>query len=338
MSLLLFFARVIDMPKILFMGSDAVCLPLLERLKERAAQLCVVSQPDRPHGRGQKLKPNAVSAWALENAVVLHRPEKLTAAFLEQLKEFAPTVTIVMAYGKILKPSYLELAQHGTWNLHASDLPALRGASPIETAIALGLEQTATCLMAMEVGMDTGGVAAKADIEIPSTMHAPKLREVVAQSSAQLVVDNWDALISGELTPKAQDPAAATYCRLINKADSFLDFGASAKANLDRIRAFGSWLGVGFEHKGAKIKVFEAALADDLACESSKPGEILENDGRLVVACAQEALELTKLQRPGGKVLNVRDFLRGYGFELAEVLPRVPFRELTRPQPFARGF
>jgi len=326
------------MTKILFMGSDGVCLPLLQLLKSRADELVVVSQPDRPHGRGQKLRPNAVSAWALENNVVLHRPEKLTVDFLEQLKDFSPTLTLVMAYGKILKQAYLDIAKHGTWNLHASDLPRLRGASPIETAIALGLERTAACLMAMEAGMDTGGVAAKQMIEITPTMTAPQLRELVAHASAEVVEQNWGALVSGAVSVTPQEPTQATYCRLINKADSFLDFEASATANFDRIRAFGEWLGVGFEHNGAKIKLYEAALADEFASSDAQPGTILVAEGRLVVACAQGALEFKRLQRPGGKALEVKDFLRGYGLKVGEVLIGRPLRELERAQPFERGF
>jgi len=318
------------------MGSDAVTLPLLEVLRQRADELLIVSQPDRPHGRGQKLTPNPVSVWALEQGIALERPEKLDADFLARLESFAPNVTLVMAYGKILRQPYLDLAPKGIWNFHVSLLPELRGASPMETAIAAGFERTGVCLMRMRAGMDTGEIAAAQEIAVPSTMTSAQLRQASALAAANLAAEHFAALMAGTMPMVSQNDSKATYCRLFSKADSFLDFTAPAKANVDRIRAFGEWLGVGFEHGGQKIKVFEAAYRPEAT--PAAPGTVLDGGEALSVATTDGILELKSLQRPGGKRLAAKDFLAGYPIRPGEVLEGRPFRELVRSEPFPRGF
>ncbi len=242
------------------MGSDKIALPLLEVLKRRSSALCVVSQPDKPSGRGQKLAPNDISAWAEGEGVKLLRPKKLDDDFIKELKDFLPDIIFVMAYGRLLKTSIIELPRLGTWNLHASLLPQLRGASPIETAIALGDTHTGVCLMKMVLALDAGPVGASLNIPLSPQTTSAALRSLVAQASAQLVDHEWQLLEKGSVQVHPQDESQATYCRPLTKADTLLDPAAPAVELERRIRAFGERLGTGFVFAGEKLKIFSARV------------------------------------------------------------------------------
>ena len=307
--------------KIIFMGSDRIALPLLEFLKSKATELWVVSGKDKPVGRGHEVKPNEISAWTLADKVTLHRPEKLDDAFHTMIQSFAPDLIFVMAYGKLLKQVLIDMPRLGIWNIHASALPELRGASPIETAIAMGYEKTAVDLMKMKMAMDVGPVGASIPIEIPETMTSAQLREQIARVSAELVRKNWDAVASDKLVTVTQDDSKATYCRILCKDDGWLDPNGEAKALVNHIRAFAEWPGAAFIYAGERLKVFEARLVDPTANTTNAPiqtppGTVLEAGERLVVAAGRGNLEVLTLQRAGGKRLGAKEFLQGYPIQV----------------------
>ena len=320
--------------KILFMGSDKIACPLLELLQKKAQQLWIVSQPDRPSGRGQKLTPSEISAWALEKNVPLLRPEKLDAAFLQQLKEFSPDIIFVMAYGRILKNDVLQLPRLGCWNLHASLLPQLRGASPIETAIAQGDEKTGVALMKMALGLDEGPVADVVELPIGLAATSAQLRSEVAAISAQLVEKNWSALATHSCKLTSQDPVGATYCRTLGKDDAWLDPQQPAEVLLRRIRAFAENIGSVIQLGEERLKIFSAQPAD----WRGAPGKVLSSTGKLIFACGTGAVEVLTLQRTGGKRLPVREFLQGFPIGVGALVEGRPHRPLVDKKPFPRNF
>lgn len=322
--------------KTLFMGSDPIALPLLQVLVRRSAELRVVSQPDKPSGRGQKTSPNDISAWALENNIPLLRPSRLDENFMGELKAFSPDIIFVMAYGRLLKQPIIDFPRLGTWNLHASLLPKLRGASPIETAIATGESETGVALMRMVLALDAGPVGAEVKIPLSPQMTAPVLRQLVSHASAQLVDHEWALIEQANLKVTPQNTSAATYCRILTKADTHLDPAAPAAELERRVRAFAERPGVAFIFAGERLKVFSARALDDKA--AAAPGTLLQANERIVISTGQGALELLELQRAGGKRMPARDFLRGYPLQAGQQLHGQLHRPLVAPQPFPRGF
>lgn len=318
----------------IFMGSDAIALPMLEVLADKGSKLCVVSRPDRPAGRGQKMTPNAVSAWALNKNIELLRPQRPDAEFLAQLKKFDPEIIFVMAYGRMLKQELLDLPPLGTWNLHGSLLPQLRGASPVETAIAEGHQHTAVVLMRMVLKLDAGPVGPIMSLKIEKDMTSHQLRLAMAASAAVLIQRNWESLASGSVVTTAQQELAATYCRLLTKEDIWLNPADAAEALVNRVRAFGENIGACLILKGERVKILLACVAEGIGA----PGQVLLADKRLVVATGRGALEILSLQREGGKVLPAAEFLRGHPVAVGEVFVGRPLRPLVSPTPFPRNF
>lgn len=333
--------------KILFLGSDKIALPLLEVLKTKATALAIVSGIDKPTGRGQKLTPNDLSAWALANNVTLHRPQKLDDEFHAAMKAFAPDLIFVMAYGKLLKSALIDLPRLGPWNIHVSQLPALRGASPIETAIAIGEATTSVALMRMALALDAGPVAVDASgrgkITITEETTAHELREKIALVSAEIVEKNWSALAAGTLITLPQDEAQATYCRILRKDDGWLDPSEPAKILVRRVNAFAQWPGAAFIYAGERLKIFAARAIEDPEQKSKtawqgQAGLVLEAGERLIIATGLGKMEILELQRAGGKRLSAKEFLRGYPIKVGERFFGKALRPLMDSKPFPRGF
>jgi len=321
--------------RILFMGSDPIALPLLEFLNSKSERLVVVSGVDKPVGRGQKVIPNEISSWALAHNVELMRPQRLDDAFHQSIEALSPDMIFVMAYGKILKESLINLPRLGTWNLHASALPKLRGASPIETAIAIGLPETAVELMKMALAMDVGPVGASIAVPI-GQKNSAELREEIGRISRTLVEKNWSALAAGDILTVTQDETQATYCRILKKEDGWLDPNEPAEVLCNHVRAFSEWPGSAFIYAGERLKVYAARAISDGS--SRPPGTVLESGERLVVAVGKGSLEILSLQRPGGKRLAAREFLLGYPIPVGEKFFGQPLRPLVDSKPFPRGF
>ena len=328
------------MLRVVFMGSDAIALPMLEWLAGEGARLvqvvAVYTQPDRPAGRGQKVQPNAIKAWALARGLPVFQPEKLAAGELAQLRALQPDLALVMAYGHILRPDFIDAPRLGTLNFHASILPAYRGASPIQTAIANGERETGVSLMRIVPALDAGPVA---DVErVPVAAHdtAAEVEAKLAQACVPLLTRNLPALAAGRLVFREQDAAAATYCRRLEKSDGALDFARPAAELAARINGLMPWPGTGVTINGVAVKL---GLADWLPAESgdAAPGTILGADvDGLRVATGQGILRVRRLQRPGGKMLPAGEFLRGFPLPPGTGLPSVPMPALVSREPFRR--
>lgn len=298
------------MTNIAFMASDAISIGAMDFL--RASNdfnlVCVVSNPDKPRGRGHRLAPNDAAQWAIDNGVELLRPEKSpNSEIVERIKSLGADAAVVMAYGCILRDCVLDNIL--CLNIHASLLPEFRGASPIETAIALGRRETGVSLMRITKRMDEGPVCAVEKLSISPRETSRSLREKICMLSSRLLEKNLAAAIDGQIEFKEQNHSQATYTRKLEKSDLFLDFRMSAIELDRRIRAFG----FGFaEIGGVQYKVGEAFATAEFT-HSDNCGMILSaspSDG-LNISCARGILRVERIQKPCAKMLSAKDFLAG---------------------------
>lgn len=287
-------------PRVLFAGTPEFARASLRALTSGGFKpIAVLTQPDRPAGRGKQLTASPVKTFALDNGIDVLQPATLRdEAVQEELRQLHPDILIVAAYGLILPQPVLDIPTHGCLNVHASLLPRWRGAAPIQAAIRSGDAQTGISLMAMTAGLDCGPVYTTSAIDIGSEATAGELHDRLALLGGQLLVAELPAILAGERSAAEQDETQATYAPKITTADARLDWRLDA-ADLDRhVRAFnpvpGAWCMLGEE----RIKCWRAHLA----AGTGAPGEVLAAgaDG-VVVACGSSSLVITELQRPGKK-------------------------------------
>jgi methionyl-tRNA formyltransferase len=307
--------------KIGFLGSDEIAIPFLSNLMEESNRfqlVGVLTQPDRPAGRGRNLRPNPIKEWTIQHGLPCRDPRKPSSDEVDWFEDLGVDILLVMAYGHILKNDMLTVASAGCFNLHASILPAYRGASPIETALACGDDETGVTLMRVVPKMDAGPVIDVEKVKIDDSTTGPSLRASLAKCCAPLVQRNLEALCLGEYEEVEQDESLVSYCRKLKKADGFLDFSQPASLLASRIRAFQAWPGSFFEHRGNRIKI---GLAQASSGSGLRPGEIKKTaEGALLIGTETDALQINNLQKPGGKMISSSDFLRGYTFEDGEIL------------------
>lgn len=325
------------MLNIVFMGSDAIALPALDWLAGSGVGqvVAVFTQPDRAVGRGQKVQPNAIKLWAEARGLPVLQPEKFGPAERDQLAAYAPDLTLVMAYGHILKQAAIDTPRLGTLNLHTSILPQYRGASPIQTATACGDRETGVTLMQMVLQLDAGPVADVERVGIAPLDTAAEVEAKLARACVPLLARCLPAIAAGKQAFTPQDPTCATFCRRLEKADAVLDFAAPAAALAARINGLNPWPGCALEIAGQPVKV---GLSDTCHIMYDKPavaGTVLgaDTDG-LLVATGQGTLRLRRLQRPGGKMLSAGEFLRGFPVPAGTVLPSRAMPPLVAAQPF----
>jgi methionyl-tRNA formyltransferase len=329
--------------RVVFMGSDPIALPLLHRLAGPggavATVVAVFTQPDRPVGRGQTVQPNAIKQWALAQGLPVHQPAKLTEQDQANLAALKPDVSLVMAYGQILRDAFIAVPRFGTLNLHTSRLPAYRGASPIQAAVASRDRTTAVSLMRIVRELDAGPVADRETVAIDPLDTAAEVEAKLAAACVPLVERSLPALAAGSLAFIPQAAAAASYCRKLTKADAALDFAATARELAARINGLYPWPGCAVEVNGTVVKV---GLADAVDSGSSpdpalalSAGTVLGFDGvGLTVATGAGVLRLRRLQRPGGKMLGAGNFLRGFPVAAGTVLPSHAMTPLVGTEPF----
>jgi len=320
------------------MGSDPIALPALRYLhaewRGEANLAAVYTQPDRKSGRGMQLRANPIKQWSVHEGIPVHQPRRVDESVLTLLQSESIDLVLVMAYGKILPTSFLEAVPLGVYNLHASVLPRLRGASPIHTAVALGLETTGVSLMRVVRKMDAGPVADMETVAIDPQDTSPVLIGKLAQACVPLLRRTGKGLISGNLPFTEQDPSRVTYCRIIEKTDAHLDFHASAESLARRIRAFTPWPGSSVPHRGQELRILEAEAEPDMdGC--GNPGKVSQTDsGALLISCGRGSLRVIRMQRPGGQALETAAFLRGYDLPDGTVLASRPMHPLESTSPF----
>lgn len=328
------------MPRIVFLGSDPLAIPLLEVLvnssKSSHGQLVgLVTQPDKARGRGKKLQPAVLKTFAEDRALPCLQPEKWDSQTIEQVRAWQPDVLLVLAYGHILKQEVLDLAPCGAWNFHASILPALRGSSPIETAVAEGCVETGMTLMRMVRKLDAGPVLGCERVTIGGGETAPEIREKLSHTCVPLWAKYAPRILSQHAVETPQEEDEVSYCRILDKKDGWIDFSRRPDFWVRRARAFVFWPGLSFELNGERIKV--EGLSKDLPSESETAlpnGVVLESKESLRVTCGHSVLAIARLQKPGGRMLPAADFLRGFPIAPGTPLTSYQAQSLVALTPF----
>ncbi|MBV7563012.1 methionyl-tRNA formyltransferase [Pseudomonas sp. sia0905] len=292
--------------RIVFAGTPEFAAAHLKALLDTPHQIVAVyTQPDRPAGRGQKLMPSPVKQLAVENAIpVLQPPSLKDAAAQAELAALKPDLLVVVAYGLILPQAVLDIPRFGCINSHASLLPRWRGAAPIQRAVQAGDAESGVTVMQMEAGLDTGPMLLKVRTPITADDTGGSLHDRLAELGPPVVIEAIAGLASGTLMGEVQDDAQANYAHKLNKDEARIDWSRPADELERLIRAFNPWPICHSTLNEAPLKVLAGRIGEG----QGQPGEILaaSKDG-LTVACGSGALQLTRLQLPGGKALNFSD-------------------------------
>jgi methionyl-tRNA formyltransferase len=295
-----------------FCGTPRFAVPTLEALVQAGLQVrLVVTQPDKPRGRGLALAPSPVK----ESALALHLPLTQPASiknndeFRTQLSALRPDAIVVVGYGRIIPQWMIELPRLGNINLHASLLPKYRGAAPIQWAIARGEIAAGVTTMRIDAGLDTGDILLQKEIPVGPADTAETIAPALAAIGADLMVDTLRGLQAGTITPRPQDDAKSTLAPILKKEDGRINFGQTAQEIYNRLRGFQPWPGAFTIFRGKNLHVWDAAVSQ----QSLSPGELLVESDRLFVGCGEgTALALFEVQPEGKKRMPARDFVHGY--------------------------
>lgn len=294
--------------RILFMGTPEFAVPCLEALIAAGHTVCgVFTQPDKPKGRGYTLTPPPVKKTALEHQIPVYQPKTLRdEAVQQQIRTLQPVCIVVVAYGKILPPAVLQIPPHGCINVHASLLPAYRGAAPIQWAVLNGDKETGVTTMYMAEGLDTGDILLQQATPIGPEETAGELHDRLAVLGAELLCKTLSQL--SEITPRPQGEATTPYASMLDKSLSPIDWNLPAQKIHDQIRGLSPWPAATATLSGKLLKVFESRVVDDAPQDA--PGTIHE---AFVVTCGNHtALQLLRVQLAGKKAMDAQTFLRGH--------------------------
>ena len=308
---------------ILFAGTpEFACVALQAILAAGFPVPLVLTQPDRPAGRGLRLQPSPVKQLAQKHALALAQPRSLrldgrfsqdAALARSAMEAVQPDVCVVAAYGLILPPWALNLPRHGCINIHASLLPRWRGAAPIHRAIETGDTETGITLMQMDTGLDTGDILRAQRLAIAPDDTTGSLHDRLAALGASMVVEALQELVHGPLARTPQPHAGVTYAEKISKAERQIDWSEPAPTIARRVRALAPAPGACTLLHGEMVKVLCCEIDSDIINQDKRGGQILlVNDAGITVACGTGALRLTRLQRAGGRPLHAREFLHGF--------------------------
>lgn len=304
--------------RIVFMGTPDFAVPSLQALIDAGHDVCAVyTQPDKPQGRKQILTAPPVKTLALEHDIPVFQPNTLKNEDEQaRLRELAPEVIIVVAYGKLLPKAVLDIPPHGCINVHGSLLPRWRGAAPIQWAVIAGDEMAGVTTMQMAEGLDTGDMLLTYETKVGEKETAGELFDRLAQSGAELLTQTLVKL--DEITPRPQDDAQSCYAHMLDKQMAVIDWSRSAHEIDCLIRGLNPWPIALTTLSGERLKVFAAEKANG----NGEPGAVLEADPKkgLTVACGEGALKLTEIQLVGGKRMKATDFLRGHAIEVGTKL------------------
>lgn len=296
--------------RVIFMGTPQFACPTLQRLIDRGDEIpAVVTQPDRPKGRGQKSVPPPVKELAERHGLPVLQPIKVRAPeFIESVREMNPDVVVVVAFGRILPKALLEIPRYGCINVHASLLPRYRGAAPLNWCVINGEIETGVTTMLMDVGLDTGDMLLKKATPIDPDEDTSSLHDRLSLIGADLLHETLDLLVQGKLVPEKQDDALSCYAPMLKKEDGLIDWTRDARTIRNLVRGMTPWPGAFTYLDGKLVKVYRARIGEG----EGAPGTVLDagRDG-IEVACGGGSLLLDELQLEGKKRLPVRDFLAG---------------------------
>ncbi len=307
--------------KILFMGTPDFAIPTLRALVDAGEEIVgVVTQPDKPKGRGYALLPPPVKSFALEKGFEVYQPATLRdEAFAELLEKLAPELIVVVAYGKILPENVLNYPKYGCINVHGSILPEYRGAAPMQRAIIEGKSETGVTIQYMAQGVDTGDMIKIAKCEIGENDNFENIHDRLSILGAKTLVEAVELIKSGKAERVSQDHSRATHAAKIEKADCEIDFSRSAKEIHDLVRGL-SPIPLAFTHTpdGKLLKVVETRLADNNSSEAA--GTVISVDDGIIVSCGDGTLKITRLLPEGKGRMSACDFVRGRKIKVGDIL------------------
>ena len=293
------------------MGTPDFAVPSLKKLIEKGYDVkLVVTQPDKPAGRGKKITPPPVKVVAEKAGIPVYQPEKVkeNSELKKKLLEIEPDLIVVAAYGKILPEWLLNLPKHGTINVHASLLPKYRGASPIQWALLNGEEETGVTIMKVIPELDAGDIISQKRVKIEKEDNAKTLHDKLSEVGAELLVETIPLYISGKLKPVPQREEEATYCPQIKKEMGKIEWSESAEKIFNKIRAFTPWPSAYTTFRGKRVKILKAEPVEG----SGRPGEVIKAGRELTVATGKGALRIERLRPEGRKEISGEEFVRGY--------------------------
>ena len=306
--------------RILFMGSPQLAIPSFHASRDVGQIVGVVTQPPKASGRGRKLTASSISREVGQWGIEAMTPDSLRTPEIEEtLRSLKPDIAVVVAYGKILPPNILTVPKLGCVNIHASILPELRGAGPIQWAIARGFQETGVTLMQMDKGMDTGPILLQKTTAIGTEETAGELGARLAQIGAELLRDGLPRLFRGELPPAPQDNSQATYAPLLTKADGLIDWSFTAREIANRIRGFSPWPGTYTTRAGSRLLITRARALEVLNQATSGTIVATGTDG-IQVACGSGTLDVLAVKPEGKREMTIQEFLAGYKVEVDEIL------------------
>lgn len=308
--------------KIVFMGTPDFAVPSLKELINKYGVEAVFTQPDRPKGRGKKLAFSPVKEEALKHDIKVYQPEKLKdeKEMIEMLKEMNPDFIIVVAFGQILTKEVLDIPKYGCINLHGSILPMYRGAAPINWAIMNGEKVSGNTTMLMDVGLDTGDMLLKDEVEITDDITAGELYDILKERGGKLLVDTIDGLVNKTITPEKQSDETF-YAKMLNKEMAKIDWSKSAKDIHNMIRGLNPWPVAHTLYDGSTMKIFESEVINKNSNEEN--GKIISVSKKgIEVSTGEGILLIKKMQFPNSKPLTVEQYINGHEVNKEFILGR----------------
>jgi methionyl-tRNA formyltransferase len=298
--------------RLVFLGTPAFAVPSLDRIVEAGHNvLAVVTQPDRPRGRGQNAAPPPVKQAALRLGLEVYQPERVRRPeAVDFLRRLVVDAMVVVGYGQIIPQSVIDLAPLGIINVHGSLLPLYRGAGPVQWAILNGETLTGVTTMRIDAGLDTGDMLLKAETKIAPDENAVELGQRLATMGADLLVETLAGLAEGRIVPQKQDHAQATYAPMLKKEDGRIDWSRSAQAIHNQVRGLQPWPGASTVFRGRTLHIWKSRLAGGNLPQAAVPGTLVSVKPP-VVTCGEGDLELVEVQIEGRKRIPAADFANG---------------------------
>lgn len=295
--------------KIVFMGTPDFAVPVLEKLCQAHEVIAVYTRAPKESGRGKKINKTPVHLLAEAKGIPVHTPKSLKSEEEQNImRQYNADLGIVAAYGLLLPQAVLDMFKKGCINVHASLLPRWRGAAPIQRAVEAGDKKSGISIMQMALALDAGDVLSQQAIDITEKMTGGELHDKLSEIGADLLIKTLANLTN--ITPQKQDESLVTYAEKIEKSESLIDFTQPTALLLNKIRAFNPYPAMYFIHNNERFKIYEAERYN----AQGTAGQILEGKKELIIATADSAIKINKIQREGKQPMQIADLLRGYQF------------------------
>ncbi|MEG2353302.1 MAG: methionyl-tRNA formyltransferase [Clostridium sp.] len=307
--------------KIVFMGTPEFSVPTLKTLIDNSEVLAVFTQPDKPKGRGKKLAISAVKEVAIQNNIPVYQPVRLRkeGEMIQALKNMEPDFIVVVAFGQILSQEVLDIPKYGCINLHASLLPKYRGAAPLNWAIIRGEKFSGNTTMLMDIGLDTGDILLKEEVEITENMTSGELHDILCESGSVLLLETLNKLVNCEITGLKQGDAQSEYASMLNKEMAKINWNSNSEEIHNFVRGLNPWPVAYTYYDEITMKIYETRLTEKTS--EMQPGTIVHvgKEGLLVATQSNDILVKT-IQVPGKKAVNICDYIRGNNLDIGVIL------------------